>query len=218
MDNSITTKAYWVKILPVLVWQVLYLVFCGSFDKYTRVYFDLVFYLGILIYFLAWKDWDFRQWKKALIGGKSFWLAVLFTTLGMIGMFGIGIGIAMIFPKADSGLGAFYVNNWPSLISFTFVTVFLPPIAEEVFYRKSISAYDNRLILIATTGISILLYASEHSLLPLGFLQACLWAVPLSIAYLKTKNVYVCMTGHLICNLMFNGFFVILYITKMLGA
>lgn len=218
MESSIKTKAYWVKILPVLVWHALYLIFCGSFSKYTRVYFDLAFYLGILLYFSMWKTWNFSLWRKALGSGKRFWQAASLTALGMALMFCVGMGITMIFPKADSGLGSFYVTNWPSLIAFALVTVFLPPIAEELFYRKAIPAYDNKLILIATTSISVFLYASEHSLVPLGFLQACLWAIPLSIAYLKTKNVYVCMTAHFICNFAFNGFTVLSYITKLLGA
>jgi membrane protease YdiL (CAAX protease family) len=32
-----------------------------------------------------------------------------------------------------------------------------------------------------------------------------IWAVPLSIAYIKTKNIYVVMTAHFIGNLLGNG-------------
>jgi membrane protease YdiL (CAAX protease family) len=45
--------------------------------------------------------------------------------------------------------------------------------------------------------------------MPLGFLQACLWAIPLSVSYVKTKNVYIPMTAHFLCNLVMNGMGVI---------
>ena len=205
MENAIKNKKYWVKIISALIWQILYLASSSGFSKYTRVYCDLAFYLGIAVYFALWREWSFSGWKAAFKKGKTFWLPVLFTALGMAAMFGIGTAIATVFPNAKDGIGVFGINNWPTLIAFVLVTILLPPIAEETFYRKAIPAFDTKAILVITVVVSILLYASEHSLLPLGFLQACLWAVPLSIAYIKTKNLYVCMTAHLFCNLVFNG-------------
>lgn len=210
MENSVRARKYWLKIMPVLAWQVLYLVFCNSFGKYTRVYCDLVFYFGIVVYFALWRSWSFSGWWQAAKRGKSFWLAVFLTAAGLAAMFGIGFGLSALFPDAGTGMGVFGVNNWPTLIAFALVTVFLPPVAEEVFYRGAVTAFDTKTIMLMTTIISILLYASEHSLAPLGFLQACLWAIPLSIAYIKTRSIYICMTAHLICNLIFNGITVVL--------
>ena len=209
MENSIKNKQYWIKIFPVLIWHILYLVFCNSFDKYTRVYYDLVFYLGIAIYFFVYREWRFSEWIQSLKKGKTFWLPVLITTLGMAIMFGVGFGIKMLFPNIDDGMGVLGINNLPTLIAFACVTILLPPVAEETFYRKSIIAFDSKAVLVTSTFISILLYASEHSLVPLGLLQAMLWAVPLSIAYIKTKNIYIGMTAHFICNFVFNGMTVI---------
>ncbi|MDR0287816.1 MAG: CPBP family intramembrane metalloprotease [Clostridiales bacterium] len=217
MYNSVKSRSYWLRIIPALLWQILYLSICNLFGKYTRVYCDLVFYLGIAVYFASWRDWHFKEWGKAIKKFRTFWLPVLLTALGMAVMFGIGIGIAMLFPHANDGMNVFGVNNWPTLIAFAFVTIFLPPIAEEVFYRKAMTAFDTKAILIITTVVSILLYASEHSFLPLGFLQACLWAIPLSMAYIKTKNIYVCMTAHFLVNFIVNGIAVISCIIKFAG-
>ena len=133
----------------------------------------------------------------------------------MAAMFGIGSAIAMLFPNAEDGMGVLGVNNVPTLMAFAVVTIFLPPVAEESFYRRAITAFDTRAILLATTIISILLYASEHSLMPLGLLQACLWAIPLSVAYIKTKNIYVGMTAHFLCNLAINGMAVVAAAMKL---
>ncbi|MCL2109344.1 MAG: CPBP family intramembrane metalloprotease [Oscillospiraceae bacterium] len=209
MNNSIKSKNYWIKLLPVIILHILYLIFCNSFDKFTRVYFDLVFYLLIAIYFFVLRDWRFSEWGSALKTGKAFWLPVLFTVLGLAAAFAAGFGVALLFPGANDGMGVFGINSWPTLIAFALVTILLPPIAEEAFYRKAVTAFDTKTILVASTIISIFLFASEHSLMPLGFVQACLWAVPFNLAYIKTKNIYVCMTAHFLCNFIVNGMTVI---------
>ena len=48
------------------------------------------------------------------------------------------------------------------------------------------------------------LYAVEHALSPWGILLVMIWALPLSISYMKTKNVYIPMTAHFIVNLLGN--------------
>jgi len=205
METSVRDKKYWITILPALVWQAAYLTVCNSFDKDTRVYCDLAFYLGIAVYFTLWHDWSLSEWRNAAKQGRAFWLPVVATALGMAAMFGAGTLLSMVFPNADDGMGVFGVNTWPALVAFAFTTILLPPVAEELFYRKAVMSFGSTVVLAVTAIVSVLLYASEHSLSPLGFAQACLWAIPLSIAYITTKNVYVCMTAHLLCNLAFNG-------------
>ena len=56
------------------------------------------------------------------------------------------------------------------------------------------------------------LYALEHSLTIWGILLTMIWALPLSISYIKTKNMYVPMTAHFIGNLLGNGIDVIMAI------
>jgi membrane protease YdiL (CAAX protease family) len=207
--NSVKTKQYWIKLLPAIIWYILFLIFSNLFDKYTIVYWNLVFYLGIAVYFFVWHEWRFSEWIGALKAGKAFWFPVLLTALGMVVMFGIGIGITMLFPNTDDGLSVYGISNWGNLVAFAAVTIILPPLAEEAFFRKAITAFDSKTVLSISVILSILLYAGEHSLLPLGFLQACLWAIPLNVAYAKTKNIYVNMTAHFLCNFVMNGITVV---------
>jgi membrane protease YdiL (CAAX protease family) len=188
---------------------MLFLIIADSFDRNLRVYAGLVFFLGLAVYFFVQSDWRFSEWKNELKQGKKFWLPVLFTALGMGAMFGLSTSIAMLFPNTDSGMSVYSVNNWSTLIAFAFTTIILPPIAEEVFYRKSIIAFNSKTVTIISSIVSVFLFAGVHSLLPFGFLQACLWGVPFTIAYVKTKNVYVCMTAHFFCNFVVNGMTVI---------
>lgn len=204
-------------IIPI-IWQLIYLIFSGSLDSTHRVYYDLIFYLGISVYFLAIGSISFRnlcnEWKK----GKKFWLPVLYTLIAIILAFGIGSLVSVLLPNINDGIGVFKVVNLPTLLAFAVTTILLPPIAEEAFYRKGIINFDNNTSLVLTSVIGTLLYTSEHSLKPLGLFIAAIWAVPFAISYIKTKNIYISMTAHFICNLIFNGVTVVLVAIKLLGT
>lgn len=202
-------------IIPI-IWHLIYLIFSGSFDSTHRVYYDLMFYLVLSIYFILIDSISFKnlwnEWKK----GKKFWLPVVYTLIAMVTAFGVGSLISGLLPNINDGIGAFKIVNLPTLFAFAITTILLPPIAEESFYRKGIINFDNNISLLLTSVIGILLYASEHSLKPLGFLIAIIWAVPFTISYIKTKNIYITITAHFICNLVFNGMTVVSIIIKML--
>lgn len=53
------------------------------------------------------------------------------------------------------------------------------------------------------------LYALEHTFTIWGIFLCMIWALPLSISYIKTKNIYVTMTSHFICNMIVNGITII---------
>ncbi|AZT91701.1 CPBP family intramembrane metalloprotease [Caldicellulosiruptor changbaiensis] len=74
----------------------------------------------------------------------------------------------------------------------------------------------SRRIFILSSIISILLYAVEHSYKPLGIFTAALWGIPFTITYIKTKNIYIPMTAHLICNFVGNGIPALIMAAKML--
>lgn len=71
-------------------------------------------------------------------------------------------------------------------------------------------SFNNKGILAVTTLISMFLYALEHSLTIWGILLTMIWALPLSVSYIKTKNIFVPMTAHFIDNLLGNGIDVVM--------
>lgn len=119
--------------------------------------------------------------------------------------FAVTILLEGAFPGLDDGMIGLKRNTWFKLLIFALSTIILPPVVEELFYRQSVIAFSNTKIMILTTLTGMFLYAIEHALSPWGILLVMIWALPLSIAYIKTKNVYIPMTAHFIVNLLGNG-------------
>ena len=107
-------------------------------------------------------------------------------------------------------------DSWLKLIIFAISTIVFPAITEETFYRKNMISFKSKNVLAITTILSMFLYALEHSLTIWGILLTMIWALPLSISYIKTKNIYVPMTAHFIGNVLGNGIDVIISIIQLL--
>ena len=103
------------------------------------------------------------------------------------------------------------------MIIFSISTILLPPVVEEPFFRKNMISFENKGVLIITTILSMLMYALEHSLAVWGVFLVMIWALPLSISYIKTKNIYVPMTAHFIGNLLGNGIDVVFTIIALIS-
>ena len=116
----------------------------------------------------------------------------------------------------DTGMIVLKRDSWLKLIIFAISTIVFPAITEETFYRKNMISFKSKNILVITTILSMFLYALEHSLTIWGILLTMIWALPLSISYIKTKNIYVPMTAHFIGNLLGNGIDVVMIIISML--
>ena len=122
-----------------------------------------------------------------------------------------------LFPDFNTGMIGLRRNSWITLIIFAISTVLLPSIVEETFFRKNMISFENKVVLIITTLLGTLMYAFEHSLAVWGIFLTMIWALPLSISYIKTKNVYVPMTAHFIGNLFGNGIDIIFTIIAMIS-
>lgn len=203
-------------LIPPIIWQIAYLVLAEHIEKYHRVYFDMTFYLGISVYFLATGSISlknlFIEWKK----GKKFWIPVVLTFIGIAVAFVVGNFLSVLFPNVDDGMGVLKTKDWPSLAAFALTTIILPPIAEEAFYRKAIISFSNKTWMYISALLGMLLFASEHSVKPLGFLTVFIWSIPFTVSYVKTKNIYISMTAHFICNFLINGLSVVLFAIKLI--
>lgn len=123
--------------------------------------------------------------------------------------------IESFFPNLDTGMIMLKRDTPARLIAFAISTMFLPAITEESFYRKSIISFRSKPALVLSAVFGMLLYAAEHSLKPWGIFLTAIWALPLTISYIRTKNVYVPMTAHFIVNVFGNGVTVIMTIVAM---
>lgn len=157
-----------------------------------------------------------KEWLDNIKSGKKFWKQVLITALLFILAFIVTIVLENAFPNYNPGTIGLKRDSWLKLIIFAISTILLPAIIEETFYRKNMISFKNKRILLITSILSMFLYALEHSLTIWGMFLTMIWALPLSVSYIKTKNIYVPMTAHFIGNILGNGIDVIMAIISMI--
>lgn len=203
-------------IFPIII-EVIFIISCFIVPREYYIYTNFCFYLTLAIYFWCRKDFSLEKWIHNLKSGKKFWKYVILTALGFIGAFVITTVLEGMFSDFNTGMIGLRRNSWITLIIFAMSTILLPPIVEETFYRKNLISFENKAVLIITTLLGMLMYALEHSHAVWGILLTMIWALPLSISYIKTKNVYVPMTAHFIGNLLGNGIDIIFTIIAMIS-
>lgn len=201
--------------IPILI-EIIFIMSCFMIPKQYFIYTNFLFYLLLLIYFLIKKDFSMREWLNNIKSGKSFWKQVMLTTIFFVLAFVITMFLENTFSNLNTGTIALKIDSWLKLIIFIISTIMLPAITEETFYRKNMISFKSKTILVVTTILSMFLYSLEHSLTIWGILLTMIWALPLSISYIKTKNIYVPMTAHFIGNVLGNGIDVVMTIISML--
>ena len=203
-----------VNIFPIII-EVIFIISCFIVPREYFIYTNFFFYLILAIFFWYRNDFSLKEWLYNLKSGKEFWKQVVLTAVGFIGAFIITMVLESIFADLNTGMIGLRRNSWISLILFAISTIVLPPIVEEIFFRKNMISFENKAVLIITSLLGMFLYAFEHSLAVWGILLTMIWALPLSISYIKTKNVYVPMTAHFIGNLFGNGIDVVFTVIAM---
>lgn len=203
-------------LIPITV-ELLFIASCILTKESQKLYTNFLFYFLLAVYFFMRKDVSFKEWREALKGGKTFLKQVLLTILLMCLAFAATGFLETLFPHFNKGMFLLKVKNFPELLLFLCSTILLPPVVEETFYRKNMISFKSGKTIFITTVFGMFFYALEHALAPWGIFLCMIWALPLSISYMKTKNVYVPMTAHLVCNLVINGMTVIQVCKYLIG-
>ena len=208
-------KYFKLNAIPIII-EIIFIASCFIVPKDYFIYTNFLFYLLLLIYFGIRSDFSIKEWLNNIKSGKKFWKQVIITISFFILTFGITIVLENIFSILDTGMIALKRDSWLKLIIFAISTIIFPAITEETFYRKNMISFKSKTIVVLTTILSMFLYALEHSLTIWGILLTMILAVPLSVSYIKTKNIYVPMTAHFIGNILGNGIDVILTVISKL--
>ncbi len=209
-------KQYFRKnIVPICI-QALFIVSCFVLPKEWLIYSNFIFYAALLIYFVAKRDLDFREWIANLRSGKKFWLCTILTGLLFAAAFAVTSVLESCFPQFSAGMIMLKTDSIGKLVLFTFSTVLFPAVTEETFYRKNLISFSSNAVMVVTTIFSMFLYAIEHALSIWGILLAMIWALPMCLSYIKTKNIYVPMTAHFIGNLIGNGIDIVFILFSLL--
>jgi membrane protease YdiL (CAAX protease family) len=196
-------------LIPLII-EILFIVSYYIFPKDDFIYVNAFFYVLLFVYFLISKDLNLKEWFLSFRSGKKYWIQVLLTFLGFMLAFILTTILEGIFPGLETGTINLRRDTWLTLGVFAISTILFPAITEETFYRKKLILFDSKKTVIITTILSMFLYACEHSLAPWGIFLTMIWALPLSLSYIKTRNIYVVMTAHFLGNLLGNGVDVIL--------
>lgn len=194
--------------IPIII-EIIFIISCFFVPKDYIIYTNCLFYVCLFIYFVLQRDLNLKDWFFSFKSGKKYWKQVGLTLLGFMLAFGITITLENLFPNIDTGFIGLRRNSWLSLMIFFISTIILPAVTEETFFRKNMILLQNKQAVATTMTISMFLYALEHALSWWGIFLTMIWAFPLSVAYVKTKNIYVVMTAHFIGNLLGNGIDVI---------
>ena len=188
-----------------LIAEILFLAGTVWLPNSCLTYIHFLFYALILGYFVLRRDFSLEDWRNAAQDGESFWIPVLVTALSLALCFLVAGILNSRFSTEGSSIFRTAITSWLEILLFGITTMLLAPITEELFFRQSLIAGKNTGTLLLTALISLLLFALEHGVTPMGILTAVIWGIPFTAAYLRSGNVYIPMTAHLIVNLLGNG-------------
>ncbi|MCM1105193.1 MAG: hypothetical protein NC409_13940 [Clostridium sp.] len=126
-------KAYWKKNLFPLAVEVIFIFSCFVIPAKYFIYTNFLFYLLLLFYFIAIKEFSVKAWGRNIKGGKAFWKPVGITGFFFMLAFAATMILESAFPQFDTGMIGLRRDNWSRLVLFALSTIVLPPIAEEIF-------------------------------------------------------------------------------------
>lgn len=201
--------------IPIAV-EATFIISCFALPREIRIFTNTAFYLILFIFFVVRKDFSFREWGVELKGGFQFWRDVAFTVAGFIAAVAITAVLENSFQEWVTGAIQLFVDSWPKFFCFVASTVLFPAIVEETFFRKNMILLKGNGTIAITTVAGMILYGAEHFLTPWGILLGMIWALPLSISYIKTRDIYIPMTAHFIVSILGNGLDVISLAQKLL--
>ena len=196
--------------------EIVFILSCFVLPEGTRIYANTIFYILLFMHIIFRGELSVKEWSRSVKSGRSFWSKVIITAVGFVAAVALSTFLENRFPHLDTGAIKFKVNSWPKLVCFVLSTVCLPAITEEIIFRKNLILLNSKTVLVTTTIFSMFLFSAEHFLTPWGILLGMIWALPLSLSYIKTKNIYVPITAHVILSLLGNGIDIIKLVTALI--
>jgi len=189
-------------LLPV-IWLILYLVAAKVWWTQT-LYLQLLFFAGLIFYYR--REFSLSRFAKCLTYGLRFWLPVAVTVLFVwLSYRCTDRFIAENYLGVPDGMIGIVTRGSAEIILFAFSTIFLMPVAEELFFRKAcIRTEHGTFVLVLTFICGTVLYALSHALGWLGILEYLIIGVPLGLSYVLTRNIYVPIMAHMIVNIIEN--------------
>ena len=182
------------------IWELLLVVLTIFFPRNT-LYIYFVFYLGLYYYFYSfYKQFSFRKLKKNLKRVVSFWIPVALTFGGLVLANHIRLYVVpnLFLGVRDGTVQIIYHNELFPTILYAIMMIVLKPVAEELFFRKALIRFGSKKRVLAYTILSLVLCALTRAHGLLGICEWMLMALPVTIVYLATRNIYISLMAHVL--------------------
>ena len=182
-------------VVPV-IWLFIYLLCAIALPRYT-LYTQLIFFLGLLFWFR--KQFSIRRFLDNFRSGR-YWSAVFLTSMSLWSCYRLTDGMTSgVFLGVPDGMIGVVTYTTAEVLLFSVSTMFLMPIAEELFFRKAFACLtQGRQWLILSALAGTFFYALSHALGAVGLIEYAIIGLPLMISYILTRNIYVSMLAHMI--------------------
>ena len=199
------------------IWELLF-VFATIFFPKQSLYLFFVFYLGLVYYFYSfYKQFSFRKLYKNLKRVVTFWIPVALTFFGLyLANYIRTQVIPNIFTGVRDGtVQIIYRNELFPTLMYAVMMIVLKPVAEELFFRKAIIKFGSKKKVLAFSVLSLLLCAISRAHGFLGMAEWMLMALPVTIAYVATRNIYISLMAHVLFEFYDNIYSVIYMLARI---
>jgi membrane protease YdiL (CAAX protease family) len=177
-----------------------------------------VFYLGLVYYFYSfYKQFSFRKLYKNLKRVVTFWIPVALTFFGLyLANYIRTQVIPNIFTGVRDGtVQIIYRNELFPTLMYAVMMIVLKPVAEELFFRKALIKFGSKKKVVAFSVLSLLLCAISRAHGFLGIAEWMLMALPVTIAYVATRNIYISLMAHVLFEFYDNIYSVIYMLARI---
>ncbi len=199
------------------IWELLF-VFATVFFPKQSLYLFFVFYLGLVYYFYSfYKQFSFRKLYKNLKRVVTFWIPVALTFFGLyLANYIRTQVIPNIFTGVRDGtVQIIYRNELFPTLMYAVMMIVLKPVAEELFFRKALIKFGSKKKVVAFSVLSLLLCAISRAHGFLGIAEWMLMALPVTIAYVATRNIYISLMAHVLFEFYDNIYSVIYMLARI---
>ncbi|MBQ3798288.1 MAG: CPBP family intramembrane metalloprotease [Butyrivibrio sp.] len=181
-----------------IAWELLFVISTILMPKQAFHLF-FVFYAGLLIYYYYFhKQFSFRKFARNLSRVKRFWIPVVITFLGLLLANIIKNKILQPYFSTvkDGTISIITKNDIFPTIMYALMMIVMKPVAEELFFRKAIISFGSKKRVFALAIVSLLLCAVSRAHGVLGIAEWILMAIPVTAAYVITRNIYISVMAH----------------------
>ena len=190
------------------IWELVLIISTIIWEKQS-FYFFFVFYVGLVAYFyFINKQFSFRELRSNFNDVKAFWIPVTVTVAAMLLAYRLQELIidSLYTEYYDSIVHIPIRNELAPLLFNCLMCMIIKPFAEGLFYRQAIILFDSKKKTVLLTIVSLMLCAVTMAHGPVGISTFVIMALPVTIVYLITKNIYVSVMAHFLFEFYNTGY------------